>query len=287
MALNVVVLSGLSGSGKTTALHALEDAGYFCVDNLPLQLLDTFLRLVDDNPSIDRVALAMDVRERLFDPAPGRDLSAISAGHYQGRILFLDCADDVLLARFKTTRRRHPLIAQGAATTLVEATTLERTWLEPIRAAASAVIDTSDLTVHELKRRVQNLYGDPGATALAVHLMSFGFRHGVPQEADFVFDVRFLDNPYFVESLRDRRGLDPEVADFVLSQPAAVRFREHVVALLSDVLPQVEAEGRASVTIAVGCTGGHHRSVAMCETLRDALAEGGRPALLSHRDIHR
>lgn len=285
--LDVIVLSGQSGSGKTTALHALEDAGHFCVDNLPAALLPTFLRLVEDNPSIDRVALAMDARERLFRTDLERDLRVLTLDDDRVEVLFLACDEDALVARFKTTRRPHPLVSQGAAKTLPEAIALEREWLEPIRALSTHVIDSTALTVHDLKRRVLKLFGDAATTRLAVHLMSFGYRYGLPQDADYVFDVRFLDNPYFVEALRDKTGLDPAVAGFVMEQAAATRMRELVVALLDEVLPRVEAEGRASLTIAFGCTGGHHRSVAMCEAVRgDLFARGQEPEIV-HRDIDR
>ncbi|PIE17203.1 MAG: RNase adapter RapZ [Proteobacteria bacterium] len=290
--LRVVVLSGLSGSGKTTALHALEDAGYFCVDNLPASLLETFLRLGDDNPCVDRVAIAMDVRARHID-AVGEafDRSPIEAAlhdpRYRASVLFLDCETDHLKARFKTTRRRHPLIGQDGADTIAQAIALDKRLIQPIRALATDVIDTTALTVHDIKRRVQKLFGDPDQTRMSVHLMSFGFRYGVPQEADFVFDVRFLDNPYFREGLRAQTGLDEPVSAYVLGQPAAQRMLARLAELLEDVLPQIEAEGRAAATIALGCTGGHHRSVALCEALGRALSEAGRQAHLSHRDIAR
>jgi len=285
--LDIIVLSGLSGSGKTTALHALEDAGHFCVDNLPTPLLPTFLRLVEDNPSVTRVALAMDVRERLFKTDLERDLRTLTTGDHRASVLFLDCDADALLARFKTTRRPHPLVSQGLAKTLGEAIALEQSWLEPIRALAAQVVDSTGLTVHDLKRRILKLYGDASATGLAIHLMSFGFRHGLPQDADFVFDARFLDNPYFVEALRDRTGLDADVASFVMGQPAALRLRALVLDLLDEVLPRIEAEGRASLTVAVGCTGGHHRSVALAEALRHDLTARGRDPEVAHRDILR
>lgn len=285
---DIVVLSGLSGSGKTTALHALEDAGYFCVDNLPAPLLPPFLRLVDASPSIQRVAIAMDVRERVLAPDIERDLAGVGGGsHHHLHVLFLTADDDALIARFKTTRRRHPLIAQGLATVLTEAIALERTWLAPLRARATEVLDTTRLNVHDLKHDIQARYGDPVHRRLDLHLVSFGYRHGVPQEADFVFDARFLDNPYFVDGLRDKTGLDPDVADYVLSQPAAARYREHILGLLTDVLPLIEAEGRATLTVAIGCTGGQHRSVALCEALREGLTGSERDLHVVHRDAAR
>ncbi len=281
------MVSGLSGSGKTTAIHALEDAGHFCVDNLPGPLLETFLRLVDDNPAISRVAIAMDVREASFYPDVARRLAEIQAAGYRAQILYLDCNDRVAINRFKETRRRHPLLGSGDAKSLDEAIQMERAWLEPIRSLASTVIDTSGANIHELKRRVQALYGGPSAHRMNVHLMSFGFRHGLPAEADFVFDVRFIPNPYFVEHLRPGSGLDGEVSAYVLAQPAAGRMLDHILNLLSDVLPLAEEEGKPSTTVAIGCTGGRHRSVAMVEALRGRVAATGRDPLVTHRDIQK
>ena len=286
--LKVVVVSGLSGSGKTVALHALEDAGFFCVDNLPTALVGPYLRLAEDNSNVRRTAVAIDVRERSFTGSPDdwpRLVDELTARGSTTSVLFLDCDEDVLISRFKTSRRPHPLVAQGVADNLGEAIALERTWIRPFREHATVVIDTTTITVHDLRRRVTALYGERDAQALALHLCSFGFRHGIPPEADFVFDVRFLDNPYFVGELRDRSGLEPEVAAFVKSQPLAERLLAHIVELLGAILPAVEAEGRASLTIAIGCTGGRHRSVALVEELSQRLAASS-PHVL-HRDIAR
>lgn len=288
--LQVVVVSGLSGSGKTVALHALEDAGFFCVDNLPTALIGPYLRLAEDNPNVRRTAVAIDVRERSFTGSPDdwpRLVDELTARGSTTSVLFLDCDEDVLIARFKTSRRPHPLVAQGVADNLAEAIALERTWIRPFREHATVVVDTTTITVHDLRRRVTALYGERGAHRLALHLCSFGFRHGIPPEADFVFDVRYLDNPYFVGELRDLSGLDPAVSRFVADQPLAERLLTHVVALLGAILPAVEAEGRASLTIAIGCTGGRHRSVALVEELSRRLAQGGQSPHVLHRDISR
>lgn len=280
-----VVVSGLSGSGKTTALRALEDAGYYCVDNLPAPLLTTFLRLTREHPGIDRVALVMDVREAFYDPGLPTTLDEVRSSGQQLRVLYLNCEDAQLIHRFKSTRRRHPLIATGEAETLVEAIRLERDWLRPIRAEAESVVDTSSLTVHELKRRVQGLFLRPGEGAMAVHLLSFGFGGGLPPEADYVFDVRFLPNPHFVEELRDATGRNPTVARYVFERPDATAVVDRLEGLLGDVLPLCEEEGKPSLTIAVGCTGGQHRSVAVVERLREQLEGRGRTATVRHRDL--
>lgn len=282
----LVVVTGLSGSGKTTALRALEDLGYFCVDNLPGPLLGTFLRLIADRGRDTRAAVAMDIREGSYFSDLARILAELEAAGQPMRVLMLDCTDDTkVIRRFKETRRRHPLLTSGEADTISTAIQQERAWLEPLRAMDSTAIDTSDLNVHELKRRIQAIFGDERGAKLSLHVLSFGFRHGLPAEADFVFDVRFLPNPYFVESLRAGSGLDAGVSNYVLGQSGAVMMLDHIAALLSDVLPRCEHEGRATLSVAIGCTGGRHRSVALAEALTQRLGEAGRPAVVSHRDI--
>ena len=284
---DLIVVTGLSGSGKTTALRALEDAGFFCVDNLPAPLLGTFLRLADEHVAIQRVAVAMDVREAQYDTNLARALADAQAAGYKLSLLFLESDHERLIARYKETRRRHPLVASGQERTTAAAIEREREWLAPIRRLASTLIDTTRTNVHDLKRRVQALYGVPGSHGMSLQLMSFGYSGGVPTEADFVFDVRFVPNPYFVEELRNGTGLDPEVSAYVLSHPSATMMLEHVFGLVHDILPLVETEGRATLTVAIGCTGGQHRSVAMVEALRERLAAEGRDAYVSHRDIPR
>jgi len=283
----LLILSGLSGSGKTTALRALEDIGFLCVDNLPVPLLETFHRLSRDHGEISQVAIAMDIRESSHNPEAARQLEEIKAAGLEMRILFLNCTDERAITRFKETRRKHPLIAAGQASTITEAIEKERAWLTPFRHMATTVVDTTELNVHELKKRIQGLYGDAESRRMKVHLMSFGFRHGIPPEADFVFDVRYLPNPYFVEALRPKSGLDPAVSAYVLKQPAAKMILKHLQHFFGDVLPLCEEEGKASVTIAIGCTGGRHRSVALTEALRSHLIETTHMVEAGHRDVSR
>ena len=245
------------------------------------------MRLIGDHPSIERVALAADVRESRLDPDVAKRLVDLRAAFPCMRVLFFDADDDKLIARFKETRRRHPLIASGAATTVAEALASEREWLMPIRHLAGTVIDTSLYNVHDLKRRVRDLLVDPRDDAMQVSVMSFGFRHGLPAEADFVFDVRFLTNPYFVDGLREGTGLDAPVAEYVLRSEHATMVLDHVEHLIADVLPLAEREGKTAMTIAIGCTGGHHRSVAVAEALRARLVRRGHDPVISHRDIER
>ncbi len=285
--MELVVLSGLSGSGKTTALKALEDAGYLCVDNLPTALLETFIRLAEESTSVERIAVVMDIRELSLGSDVARHLDLLQTKGQDLRLVYFDAKDDQLITRFKETRRKHPLIAIGEAKTVAEAIALERSWLQPIRVRASTVIDSSQLTVHELKRRIQDMFIDSDEHQVALHLMSFGFRHGIPAEADYVFDVRFVPNPYFVEALREKRGLDAEVASYVLSQPSAQMILGHIGTITREVLPHAEREGKVQMTVAIGCTGGHHRSVALIEALAIQMSTRGHHALVTHRDVEK
>lgn len=285
--MELVVLSGLSGSGKTTALRALEDAGYLCVDNLPTALLETFIRLAEESSSVERIAVVMDVREVSLGADVARHLDLLQKKGQNFRLVYFDANDDRLITRFKETRRKHPLIAIGEAQTVAEAITLERTWLQSIRVRASTVVDSSQLTVHELKRRIHDMFVEAAERQVTLHLMSFGFRHGIPPEADFVFDVRFVPNPYFVEGLRERTGLEAEVSSYVLSQPSASMMLGHIGNLTREILPHAEREGKVQMTIAIGCTGGHHRSVAMIEALAIQLSTRGYHALVTHRDVEK
>jgi UPF0042 nucleotide-binding protein len=281
----LVVLSGVSGSGKTTALHALEDAGYFCIDNLPSSLLGSFLEGAVAREGLDHVALVTDIRATTHDPDVGARLEELRASGQPLRVVFLDSADDKIISRFKETRRRHPLIASGEVKAIGDAIKLERQRLQPIRDLADMVIDTTAMTVHDLRRRIRALFVDPLKQGLAVHVLSFGFRRGLPPEADFVFDVRFLKNPYFQPDLRPLSGLDNPVSRYVFDQPEAPRLLERIASLMKDVLPLMEREGRPNVTVAIGCTGGQHRSVALSESLREQLDPLGYEVLCFHRDL--
>jgi UPF0042 nucleotide-binding protein len=262
-----VVVTGMSGAGKSHALRALEDLGYFCVDNLPVALVAEFAKLVfDDRREIARAAVVVDVRE-------GRQLARFPAAYRRlarryGRavkLVFLQANDATILRRFSETRRPHPL---GASTPVAQGIRNERRILQPLRALAVHVIDTSRLTVHDLRRVVSSSVAGTTKTApLLVDLTSFGFRRGTPPEADLVFDVRFLPNPHFVNSLRRWSGLNPRVSRYVLKWPAAKRFLSLTSRLLRFLIPQYISEGKAYLTIAVGCTGGRHRSVAIAEAL--------------------
>jgi UPF0042 nucleotide-binding protein len=281
-----VVVTGLSGAGKSHALRALEDLGYFCVDNLPIALLPTFADLTLNAPGrARRAAVVIDVRERQhLHKLPGIYRRLKRQAGRSVHLIFLDAAEQTLLRRFSETRRPHPLASRGSVS---EGLDEERRILQPIRRLADQVLDTSALTVHELRRRIVEATGARGTVSpLVVTVLSFGFRHGVPDDADLVFDVRFLPNPHFVTALRRWSGRSARVADYVLRTREATTFLRLTTDLLKFLLPQYIQEGKTYLTIAVGCTGGRHRSVAIAQTLGRRIARvRGIQLRVRHRDI--
>lgn len=293
-ATRVVVVTGLSGAGKSTATNALEDLGYYCVDNLPAPVVGETLDACEAGGS-ERIALGIDVRMRNFLDSAGEVLDAIAAaGDRDLQIVFLDASDEALLRRFSSTRRPHPLSrAPGrevVAKALLDGIRMERERLASLRARASLVLDTTALSVHDLRRRIVHAFG-PGVGAtprMRTRMLSFGFKYGPPVDADLVLDVRFLRNPYFVDELRDLPGTEPAVRDYVLSDGDTARFIEHAKSLLEFCLPRFEREGKAYLTVAIGCTGGRHRSVALTERMAALLAESsGLDIDVMHRDVER
>jgi len=284
--LSFVVITGLSGAGKSFAIKCFEDMGFFCVDNLPTTLIPTFADLImrSEQP-IHRVALGVDVREgaylsRLLDII--RELR--TRGHAV-EVLFLEASEEALVRRYHETRRRHPLAGDGNALDGIRA---ERKALSDLREVADRIVDTSALTVHQLKDRLVELYVAPKARpGLAPSLVSFGFKHGVPFDADLVFDVRFLPNPHFVDALRALDGRDERVRTFVLNHPESKELLRRLEDFLRFVLPCYEREGKAYLTVAVGCTGGHHRSVTIAEELKRFLSGIGYAPTVVHRDLQR
>jgi RNase adapter protein RapZ len=279
--MRIVVVTGVSGAGKSTALRALEDVGFFCVDNLPLPLLGRFVELLSAAGDAEQAALVVDAREGEFLSGHPEAFAGLKQQGHQLEVLFLDASDEVLVRRFSETRRRHPIAGED----LREGIDREREILRDLREAATAVVDTGHLNVHQLKGVIQERYRR-SADVLGVTLLSFGYKHGLPPEADFVFDVRFLPNPYFVESLSPLTGEDPQVASFVLENNDARGFLDCTEALLTFVLPRAEREGKAYLTIAVGCTGGRHRSVAVVQELARRMPPR-HPLTVRHRDLAR
>jgi len=280
----VVVITGLSGAGRSSALRVLEDAGYFCVDNLPPRLAPELLSLVGREGTLERVGLGIDVRTGAFLSGAEETIAELEESGHRVRVIFLDCADDVLVRRFSETRRPHALARTGD---LHGAIAREHERLAGLRARADVVIDTTELSVHDLRHHLIEYIGrDPDRPSMLIRLVSFGFKYGVPVHADLVFDLRFLPNPHFVEALRAKTGMDPEVSAYVMEAPETQELLRHLRPLLDYMLPRYAREGKAYLTIALGCTGGRHRSVAMAEEL--ARHFGGRHEIVvSHRDVER
>jgi UPF0042 nucleotide-binding protein len=280
-----VILTGLSGSGKTQAVRTLEDLGYFCIDNLPTQLIPTMADLSSrEDAGLDKVAIVVDVREGGFLSQFPRVFRKLK--HHTGvkpTLIFLEATDEALVRRFSETRRPHPLAADRS---VAEGIAEERRKLAGIRGLADLIVDTSSLTVHELRDRFMQLSRDGRPRAeMVVNLVSFGYKHGVPVDADLVFDVRCLPNPHFVDRLRSLTGRDPAVVRYMRRSPATGEFLERLTSFLRFALPQYVQEGKSYLTVAVGCTGGRHRSVMMAEALRDALADvKGVRVRVRHRD---
>ncbi len=283
--LDLKVVTGLSGSGISTALHALEDLGWFCVDTLPAPLVPKLLDLARGNDRFEKLALGLDARNITDVDAAMALLDSIEARGCPVDVVFLEASNAVLLRRFSTTRRPHPLSKGGLP--LPDVIQAERSRMYPLRERADRVIDTSDINVHECKRQVQAYAAGEGVSGLSLNVMSFGFRHGVPPEADIVWDVRFLPNPHFIEALRPMSGRDAPVADFVLTHAVTDAFLARFLPLLDAVLPGYEHEGKAYLTIAIGCTGGRHRSVAVSERVAAHLRAGGREPKVRHRDLEK
>jgi UPF0042 nucleotide-binding protein len=284
---HVVVLSGLSGAGKTAATKLFEDLGYTCVDNLPGELLPELAELVADDPvRFARVAVVLDVRSGDAPRAFGAMRDALAGRGISPQVFFLEARDEVLIRRFSETRHRHPLDDQrGIASSIAE----ERRLLDPVRGQADVILDTSDLSLRELRERIfTNLSAQQEPDQLAIQLISFGFKYGVPLDADLVFDVRFMQNPYYVESLRQHSGRTEAVREFVLAQPPARRFLDLVAEFLDFSVPAYIAEGKTRLTIAIGCTGGYHRSIVIAEELAEWLrARQFGPVSVFHRELER
>ncbi|HUB51815.1 MAG TPA: RNase adapter RapZ [Terracidiphilus sp.] len=278
----LVIVTGISGAGKASALKAFEDLGYHCVDNLPLELLPGFSVLVSHSSEIQRAAIVVDVREGMtLDRLPEilKDIKLLLST----RVVFLDAQDNVLVRRFSETRRPHPL---GRSETVWRSIVEERQLLDPIRNVADTLLDTSNFNVHELRAHILSRFGHEGESKkLLVSCLSFGFKNGVPLDADMVFDVRFLPNPHFVPEFRKKTGLDPKVAAYIRGFPQSREFLTKATAMMLYLLPHYIEEGKSYLTVAFGCTGGQHRSVMMAEEISRRLAKAGYQVKALHRDM--
>ncbi len=285
-AIGFVIITGLSGAGKSYAIKCFEDMGYFCVDNLPTTLIPTFAELcAQSSRQIRKIALGVDVREGEYLEHFVEALHALRARGHRVEVLFLEASDEALVRRYHETRRRHPLAGEG---NVLDGIRAERQALANLREAAHRIVDTSGLTVHQLKDRLMETYGAQQARpSLTVSLVSFGFKYGLPYDADLVFDVRFLPNPHFVDGLRAMDGRDAPVAKFVLSHDESRQILARLEDLLRFLLPLYQREGKAYLTLAIGCTGGRHRSVTLVESLRAFVEELGLTPIVRHRDLDR
>ncbi|WP_276531855.1 RNase adapter RapZ [Brevibacillus invocatus] len=283
-AINLLIITGMSGAGKTVAVQSLEDLGYFCVDNLPPVLIPKFAELVQQSGgSIERVALVIDLRGRGFFESLSQTIDRLNEMNgLSFHILYLDANDQTLVSRYKETRRRHPLSSNGSP---LEGIHAERRLLEEMKGLAHQIIDTSQMKPAQLREKIISQYGQQGSP-LTINLQSFGFKYGSPIDADLMFDVRFLPNPHYVEELRPKTGRDLEVSDYVMSHPDTKEFVEKLTDFLAYTLPHYQREGKSQLVIGIGCTGGKHRSVAIVEHLAKTFGQDF-TVRTSHRDMEK
>lgn len=277
---DILIVTGLSGAGKSSTLRVLEDLGYLCVDNLPGDLMGSFIELCHTNePPIERVALVIDSRASVFRYSTERLFKTLDMLTDPHRILFLDCANDVLLRRYNETRRRHPMHDDISAGILIE-----RELLEPVKERADIIIDTTDMTPREYQRKLEGFIAASDSDPFRLVISSFGYKRGIPMNADIVLDMRFTANPYYEENLRNLSGRDKPVFDYVMSDPLVIRELERLVDMLKELIPAYRNEGKRRLMVSFGCTGGRHRSVAMAEAVYERV-RGLCSTTIEHRDL--
>ena len=285
--MEITIVTGLSGAGKSRVVDALEDIGYFCVDNMPPKLMPTFAQLLlNSREKREKVAIVTDIRVGASFGDLFNAIVELKELKCDTKLLFIDASDDVLIRRYKETRRKHPLLDKYNGS-INDALAAERSILEPAKSIADYIIDSSHMTPTDCKNRICEMFLDNPSNALKVHCVSFGFKYGIPPESDLVFDVRFLPNPYYEMSLRERNGTDPEVRDYVFQGGTADVLMRHLTTLIDFLLPRYMAEGKANLIISIGCTGGKHRSVAIAEALSEHLRGREYGVVTMHRDYQR
>ncbi|UCZ52633.1 RNase adapter RapZ [Bacillus shivajii] len=282
----LVIITGMSGAGKTVAVQSFEDMGYFCIDNLPPALIPKFIDLVKESGGkMQKVALVIDLRGREFFDQLFTSIDKIgSESMVKPQILFLDAKDHALVRRYKETRRSHPLAGGGPP---LEGIAVERDLLDDLKGQAQMIIDTTELKPLQLRERIIQRFSSSDKQVFNVHVLSFGYKHGIPIDADLVFDVRFLPNPHYIESMRPKTGLDKEVSDYVLKWTETQQFIEKLHDLLKYILPQYKREGKSQLILAIGCTGGKHRSITLAEYFKKRLADDGYHTYATHRDYEK
>ena len=280
----LVIITGMSGAGKTQAVRALEDLGYFCVDNLPPALIPKFAELCSQSAGkVSRIALVVDIRGREFFDTLAQVLEEMEKQGQVYEVLFLEASDEVLIRRYKESRRRHPLAAQGRVS---DGIVRERARLEPIRGRATHVIDTTGMATAKLREKLTGLFATGAQMQrMSITVVSFGFKHGLPLDADMDFDVRFLPNPFYVENLRRKSGVTPEVGEYIAKWPVSQQFQERLWSFVDYLIPHYVNEGKSHLIIAIGCTGGMHRSVYIAQKLYERLRNHGYKITIEHRDI--
>lgn len=279
-----VIVTGMSGAGKSSVLKMLEDAGFFCVDNLPIKLVKKFVRLIIQGKN-DKVALGLDIRSGQALEEMDEVLKEMKAAKYKYEILFLDCSTEVLIKRYKETRRLHPLSQTGRVDKGIE---LERKRLDFLRKSADVIIDTSHLLIRELKAQIDKIYvEDEEFNNFMIMLLSFGFKYGIPTDSDLVFDVRFLPNPFYIPELKHKTGRDVDVREFVMNSETAVQFLDKLEDMLTFLIPHYISEGKNQLVISIGCTGGKHRSVTFTKEVANKMSKLGYAVKVEHRDIEK
>ena len=283
---DVIFLTGVSGAGKSTAMSFMEDIGYYCIDNMPAELISTFMNLMDKSDKYNKIAIVTDVRSKGVFNAFCDVVDKLKYDNDNVKIIYLDIKNHVALKRYKLTRRKHPF-ADKFSGSIEDALNYEKEVLAPVRLRADYVIDTSDLTSNQLRNRLTQILLGDDKDVMNINIVSFCFKHGIPNDADFVLDVRCLPNPYWVESMREKTGLDQEVYDYVFSFGDAQKLLEKTISLLDFLNPLYIKEGKSQIVIAIGCTGGNHRSVAIAEALKKHFVRHWDNVSVNHRDINR